>query len=182
MLLNEKIFDVEEFDEDDRKDLLLNNAVFRPFHAGFVLKNFRIRTDYDDPATSHAIIDPVNIDTKVVGFTNCDLRIQGTVFRAITQVLNFRMENILLETQFLYRFTLMNLRCAPDGSDLGTQFYWKNITAINSGEKPSYLYIQESFIRTYITSNAHIEDCMFDTYQGYSNTLVPYVFYINQNN
>lgn len=86
------------------------------------------------------------------------MRIQGTVFRAITQVLNFRMENILLETQFLYRFILMNLRCAPDGSDLGTQFYWKNITVINSGERPSYLHIQESFIRAYLPSNAHIED------------------------
>ena len=171
------IFDNSGFDSDDTIGLPLNDAVFKPFHCGFIIKNFRIVTDYDDPGTTHAIFQPYRVDSKTVGMISWDLRIQGSVMYAITTVFNWHMENIIIETQYLYRLVLARLSWGVGQTDLGTRTYFKNFTSINSGDKPSYLHIYESYLRMYTPNNVHFEDCYFDTYVGYQTSLGQFVFY-----
>ncbi|CAI2361643.1 unnamed protein product [Moneuplotes crassus] len=181
-LVNQMIFDNPEFDSDDKIGLQVVNAVFKPFHSGLLIKNFRITTDYDDPATAHAIFEPYRIDRRTVGMINCDMRMQGSVMRAMTTAFNWHMENIIQETQYLYRFSLTRLRCGDDRTDMGTQLYFKNFTSINSGGRPTYLQPKESFMRNYVSNNVHFEDCFFDGYVGHISTLSQYIFYTEHNN
>ena len=182
MLTDQMIFDHEGFDSDDKIALLVENAVFKPFHSGLIIKNFRIVTDYDDPSTSHAIFEPIRVDRKTVGMINCDMRMQGSVLKARTTVFNWHMENIIFETQYLYRFTLSELICGSDHTDMDTKIYFKNITSINSGDKPPYLHIGESFMKFYIANSVHWEDCYFDNYLGYNFNIGQFVFLAIQTN
>jgi len=67
------------------------------------MQNFRIVTDYDDPATINNFALPIRIEGKAVRFTNIDFRIQGTLFYGVTTVFSWYMENVVIETQNLYR-------------------------------------------------------------------------------
>ncbi|CAI2369723.1 unnamed protein product [Moneuplotes crassus] len=178
LLHNKMLFDNPGFDSDDKAQLLIENAVFKPFHAGLLIKHFRLTTQYDDPGTAHAILEPYRADTRVVGMMDCDLRIQGTILRAITIVFNWHMENIIFETQHLYRLSLTRLRCAADGTDMGTRVYFKNVTSINSGGKAPYLHNQQSLTRNYLANNAHFEDCNFDTYLGFDIEIIQFILYV----
>ncbi|CAI2367407.1 unnamed protein product [Moneuplotes crassus] len=178
LLHDQMIFENSKLDSDDKTQLLIENAVFKPFHAGLLIKNFRVVTQYDDPGTAHAIFEPYRIDTRVVGMVNCDLRTQGTILKAITTVFNWHMENIVFETQHLYRLSLTRLRCGEDHTDMGTRVYFKNVTSINSGGKAPYLHNQQSLTRNYLANNAHFEDCHFDTYLGFDIGIIQFVFYV----
>lgn len=176
------IFENPGFDEDDKIGLQLENAVFKPFHAGLVIKNFRIVTDYDDPGTTHAIFEPYRADHRTVGMIDVDMRMQGSVLRAITTAFNWRMENIILETQYLYRLVLARLSCGEDNTDMGTKTHFKNVTTINSGGKPSYLHSGESFLRMYFANDILFEDCHFDTYLGYKRVIGQFIMYNDPTN
>ncbi|CAI2377736.1 unnamed protein product [Moneuplotes crassus] len=173
----EMLFDNNGFDSNDKLGLLVQNALFKPFHAGLIVKNFRVVTDYEGQTLSHMIFEPYRVDKRVLGMINCDLRIHGSFLRAFTTVFNWHMENIVLETQYLYRFSVIGLNCGPDGTDMGTGSYFKNFTAINSGGKPSYLHGALPLFRHHISNNAHYEDIYIDTYIGYFPKTGQLVFY-----
>ncbi|CAI2362327.1 unnamed protein product [Moneuplotes crassus] len=179
---DELIFNNSGFNTEDKVGLQLESAVFKPFHCGFILKNFRIVTNYDNPATSHAILEPYRADIRTVGMINVDMRMQGTVLFAATVTFNWHMENILVETQNLYRFSLTRLRCGDDQTDLGVKLFFKNVTSINSATKPAYLHISESFARNSIPGDLHFEDCYFDTYLGYDMRVGQFIIYQNTEN
>ena len=103
------IFSIEEYDSAELSRLSTNSAVFKPYRAGLMIKNFRILTDYDYPYTDHALLEPIRVDTKTVGMIDCDLRIQGTIMFAETTVFNWHMENVIFETQHLYRLSFLQL-------------------------------------------------------------------------
>lgn len=142
-----------------------------------MIKNFRLTTDYDGEVVSHQIFEPYRVDARTVGMIDSDIRIQGTFIGAQTTVFNWHMENILIETMYLDKFSALRLSCGEDGTTLGTRTYLKNVTSINSGTKPAYLHGLESFIRNYVSHNVHVEDCSFDSYLGYGMGIAQYIFY-----
>ncbi|CAI2377869.1 unnamed protein product [Moneuplotes crassus] len=179
---DEMLFDNNGFDSNDKVGLLVQNALFKPLHAGLIIKNFRVVTDYEDQPRDHEIFEPYRVDQRVLGMINCDLRIHGSFLRAFTTVFNWHMENIVLETQYLYRFCILSLSCGSDGTDMGTRSYIKNFTAINSGGKPSYLQGALPFFRYHISNDLHFEDVYIDSYLGYLPRTGQYAFYFDPKN
>lgn len=146
--------------------------------SGFTIKNFRVVTAYDDPVTSHAFIEPLRVDRKVMKLMDIDFRCQGTIVFADTVGFNWHMENIVFETQNLFRFSKVIQRCSEEGSFLDTKVYFKNITSVNKGPKPPYLHIEQSLSRNYMVGDIHMEGIYFDTYLGYKIGIVQTVWYL----
>lgn len=57
--------------------------------------------------------------------------------------------------------------------------YFKNITVINSGDKPDYLHSEQPFMMNYLPHDVHIEDFYIDTYTGAPQEISQIQFYLN---
>ena len=176
-LTDEKIFNNTGFDSTEFTQLSVINAVLKPYHAGLIVKNFRIVTDYDEIDTTHAFMEPLRVDTRTAGFIDCDFRIQGTLLFAETTAFNWHMENIVFETQYLYRISFARLVWGDTNTTLGTTTFFKNITGINSGVKPVALHKDQSTFRIYVPHHIHMEDFYYDTFIGYKIDLSNIVIY-----
>ncbi|CAI2364488.1 unnamed protein product [Moneuplotes crassus] len=179
--LEENIFQNDGFDSVEKSQISQISAVFKPYHCGLIIKNFMVTTDYDGKVAYHAFLEPYRVDSRVVAMIDCEIRIHGSVMKALTTVFNWHMENILIETQYLSRISLLGVGCGESKSDLGTRTYFKNVTTIASGDKPAYLRGESAF-RNYAANDIHFEDCHFDSYTGYPGIFAQYIFYLDQTN
>ncbi|CAI2387268.1 unnamed protein product [Moneuplotes crassus] len=174
------IFENPGFKSDELIALGVGDAVFKPYHAGLTVKNFRVVTEYDDIATSHALVTPLRVDAKSVTFINVDFKCQGTILFAVSTGFNWHMENVAYETQNLYRLNYMIQKCGESGSYMGTKTYFKNVTAYNSGDKPPELHIEQASSRNFIVGDIYFEDVKLDTYTGYKVGIIQMLLFIDQ--
>ena len=182
LLIDAKISSVPEFDPDEIGSLLSNNAVFKPYKSGISFSNLRITTDYDDPATIHNFVLPIRIEGKAVKFTDIDFRAQGTIFYAVTTVFSWHMENVIYETQNMYRLCYIEQVCTDSGSYMGAIMYFKNVTSVNSGTKPAYLHNEISHLRAWWAGDIYFEDVNFDSYLGYPIGIFQNIIFLRHTN